>query len=238
MSLNFAEGFKDTDNYWFSKGLTIVGFIVNNDILSEVGADKPEAWQNLTDSSYKDEIIMSTPAVSGTNYAAVNSLLQTMGEENGWAYLTALNENIPYYTKRGSDPSTRVASGEAAVGITYIDNTLDDILADGTLEIVYPGEGLPYMPDGVAAFEGSDDLDDAKLFIEWLFSSDDNMKYLAEIDKKNTIKACVPTIEGLDLDFDTSQLMDVDLSLYGEQRDDILAKWAELTSDKEVVSAS
>lgn len=30
----------------------------------------------------------------------------------------------------------RVAAGEAAVGITYIDNILDDILADGTLEVV------------------------------------------------------------------------------------------------------
>lgn len=44
----------------------------------------------------------------------------------------------------------RVVAGEAAVGITYIDNTLDDILADGTLEVVYPKEGMPYIPDGVA----------------------------------------------------------------------------------------
>ncbi|MGI6755308.1 MAG: extracellular solute-binding protein [Atopobiaceae bacterium] len=234
---NFAKGFKDDDNYWFSKGLTIVGFIVNNDILGEIGAEKPQSWQDLTQSAYKDEIIMSTPAVSGTNYAAVNALLQNMGEENGWKFFEGLNENIPYYTKRGSDPSTRVAAGEAAIGITYIDKTLDDILADGTLELVYPEEGLPYMPDGVAAFEGADDLDDAKLFIEWLFSSNENMKYLTEIDKKTTILACIPTVEGITMDFEPDQLMKVDLALYGEQRDDILAKWAELTSDKEVVSS-
>lgn len=100
----FAAGFKSDENYWFSKGATVVGFIVNNDILEEVGANKPESWADLTQPVFKDEIMMSSPAVSGTNYAAVAAILQTMGEEEGWEYLTALNANIPFYTKRGSDP--------------------------------------------------------------------------------------------------------------------------------------
>lgn len=233
----FAAGFKSDDNYWFSKGATVVGFIVNNDILEEVGANKPESWADLTQPVFKDEIMMSSPAVSGTNYAAVAAILQTMGEEEGWECLTALNANIPFYTKRGSDPSTRVAAGEAAVGITYIDNTLDDILADGTLEVVYPKEGMPYIPDGVAAFANADDVEDAKLFIEWLFSSDENLKALADIDKKTTLLLALPMVSGLTLDFDTSQLMEEDLTKFGSEREATLAKWDEVTSGKEVVSS-
>lgn len=233
----FAKGFKSDENYWFSKGATVVGFIVNNDILQEVGANKPESWADLTQPVFKDEIMMSSPAVSGTNYAAVAAILQTMGEDEGWDYLAKLNENIPFYTKRGSDPSTRVAVGEAAVGITYIDKTLDDILADGTLELVYPKEGMPYIPDGVAAFANADDVEDAKLFIEWLFSSDENLKALADIDKKTTLLLALPTVSGLTLDFDTSQLMDEDLSKFGSEREDTLAKWDEVTTGKEVVSS-
>ena len=235
---SFAKGFKSDDNYWFSKGATVVGFIVNHDILDEIGAEVPKSWADLTNEAYKDEIMMSSPAVSGTNYAAVAALLQTMGEEKGWAYLEALNENISFYTKRGSDPSTRVALGEAAVGITYIDNTLDDILADGTLEIVYPEEGIPYIPDGVAAFANADDAEDAKLFIEWLFSSDENMGALADIDKKTTMLLALPDIQGLSLDFDTSMLMDEDLTKFGSDREATLAKWDEVTNGKEVVSGS
>ena len=235
---SFADGFKSPDNYWFSKGATVVGFIVNNDILAEIGADAPKSWADLTKSVFKDEIMMSSPAVSGTNYAAVAALLQTMGEDKGWEYLSQLNDNIPFYTKRGSDPSTRVAAGEAAVGITYIDNTLDDILADGTLSIVYPEEGMPYIPDGVAAFAGADDVEDAKLFIEWLFSSDENLKTLADIDKKTTMLLALPDVSGLTLDFDTSQLMDEDLSKFGSAREATLAKWDEVTSGKEIVSNS
>ncbi len=233
----FAKGFKSDENYWFSKGATVVGFIVNNDILQEVGANKPESWADLTQPVFKDEIMMSSPAVSGTNYAAVAAILQTMGEDEGWDYLAKLNENIPFYTKRGSDPSTRVAAGEAAVGITYIDKTLDDILADRTLELVYPKEGMPYIPDGVAAFANADDVEDAKLFIEWLFSSDDNLHDLADIDKKTTLLLALPTVSGIELDFDTSQLMEEDLTKFGSAREATLAKWDEVTSGKEVVSS-
>lgn len=233
---SFADGFKSKDNYWFSKGATVVGFIVNHDILNEIGAEAPKSWADLTNAAYKDEIMMSSPAVSGTNYAAVAALLQNMGDDAGWEYFTQLNDNIPYYTKRGSDPSTRVASGEAAVGITYIDKTLDDILADGTLEIVYPEEGLPWMPDGVAAFANADDVEDAKLFIEWLFSSDDNLKALADIDKKTTMLLALPDIKGLTLDFDSSQLLKEDLSKFGDDRDATLEKWSEVTSGKETLT--
>ena len=233
----FAKGFKSDENYWFSKGATVVGFIVNNDILQEVGANKPESWADLTQPVFKDEIMMSSPAVSGTNYAAVAAILQTMGEDEGWDYLAKLNENIPFYTKRGSDPSTRVAAGEAAVGITYIDKTLDDILADGTLELVYPKEGMPYIPDGVAAFANAEDVEDAKLFIEWLFSSDDNLHDLADIDKKSTLLLALPTVSGIELDFDTSQLMEEDLTKFGSEREATLAKWDEVTTGKEVVSS-
>lgn len=229
----FAEGFKSPDNYWFSKGVTVVGFIANDDLLKETGAPAPTAWTDLVKSEYKDEIIMSSPAVSGTNYAAVAAILQNMGEIDGWKYLEELNANIPFYTKRGSDPSTRVSQGEIAVGITYLDRTLDDLLTD-SIHTIQPSDGMPYMPDGVAAFKGAANVDGAKEFIEWLFSSDENLKELAAIDKKNTIKLCIPSLEGVELDFDEKALMKEDISQFGEMRDAVLEKWDDMTSGKEV----
>ena len=41
-----------------------------------------------------------------------------------------------------------------------------------------------------------------------------------------------PDIEGLELTFDVESLMDEDLSLFGSQREAILAKWDELAGDK------
>ena len=105
--VNFAASadldptYKDAENYWFSKGLTIVGFLVNNTLAAELEMDIPTSWADLLDEQYAGEIIMSNPAISGTNYGVVNCLLQVMGEEEGWKYFEALNENIAYYGRRG-----------------------------------------------------------------------------------------------------------------------------------------
>ena len=104
---NLAPEYKDADNYWFAKGLTVVGFVVNNDIIEEKGLEIPKSWADLTNTAYQGEIIMSNPAISGTNYAVVNAILQAKGEEEGWNYFEELNKNIEYYSKRGKDPLTK-----------------------------------------------------------------------------------------------------------------------------------
>ncbi|HIW21320.1 MAG TPA: ABC transporter substrate-binding protein [Candidatus Dorea intestinavium] len=231
-SKDLAPEYKDSDNYYFSKGLTVVGFIVNEDILKEKGLEEPKSWDDLTDPQYKGEILMSNPAISGTNYAVVNALLQEKGEEAGWKYFEDLNENVAYYSKRGSDPSTKVAAGEVAIGITYLDGTLDELEESANVKVIYPSDGMPYVPEGVAAFANADNTKAAKAFIEWFFSDDENQVMLAGIDKKNTTLLVKPELKGLELDFDQAQLMKEDLSLFGSQRDTILEKWETLMGDK------
>lgn len=228
---DLAADYKDSENYWFSKGITVVGFIVNNDILKEKGLEAPKSWDDLTKPEYKGEILMSDPAISGTNYAVVNALLQTKGDA-GWDYFNKLNENITYYSKRGADPSTKVAAGEVAIGITYIDGTLDELKETADVSIVYPADGMPYVPEGVAAFANAENTEAAKAFIEWFYSDDENMKQLAEIDQKNTCLLVKLGIKGLELDFDQSQLMKEDLSLFGKERTAILERWNNLMGDK------
>lgn len=58
------------------------------------------------------------------------------------------------------------------------------------------------------------------------------------IDKKTTMLLALPGVSGLTLDFDTSQLMDEDLTKFGSAREATLAKWDEVTSGKEIVSNS
>ena len=231
-SKDLAEGFKDSEGYWYSKGITIVGFLLNNGIMEELGLEAPASWDDLTDAQYEGEIIMSNPAVSGTNYAVVNALLQTKGEEDGWAYFEGLNKNIAYYAKRGSDPKNKVTSDEYAIGITFIDGTIEALLDEYDVSIVYPTDGIPWVPEGVAAFKNAENVDAAKYFIEWLFSSDDNLRQLAEIDQKNGIKTVKPSIEGLELSYDESILMEEDLSLFGAKRTEILEKFEAMMGDK------
>lgn len=223
--------YKDSDNYYFSKGLTIVGFLVNNKIAKEKKLPLPENWDDLIKPVYKGEIIMSNPAISGTNYAALNALLQTKGDK-GWDYFRALNNNIAYYARRGSDPKNKVIADEFAIGITYLDGTIDALLDDYDVTIVYPKDGIPFMPDGVAAFANSDNGDAAALFIEWLYSNDENMQLLAKIDQKTSIKVIVPDLKGVDLDYSTDILMKEDLARFGSEREQVLSIFDSIAQSK------
>lgn len=224
--------FRDEDNYWFSKGVTIVGFLVNNQILEELDLEAPKSWDDLLDPKYEGEVIMSNPAVSGTNYAVVNALLQTRGEEDGWKYFEKLNKNVAFYGRRGSDPLNKVTSSEFAIGISYIDKTFDELIEENDVSIVYPTDGIPWGPDGLGVFKNSENVDAAKYFIEWLFTDDENLVKLAEIDQKTSVKLIKPSLEGVELDYDPAILMEEDLSLFGSQRDAILTKFEALMGDK------
>lgn len=231
-SSKLSNEFKDSEGYWYSKGITIVGFLTNNSLMKEKNLPAPQSWTDLLKKEYAGEIVMSNPAVSGTNYAVVNALLQTKGDSEGWSYFENLNKNMAYYGKRGSDPLNKVSSGEFAVGISYIDRGVEAKAAETGLSIIYPTDGIPWVPEGVAVFKNSANVEAAKYFVEWLFSKDENLKKLADIDKKDGIKMIKPSLEGLKLNFDNSKLMKEDLSLFGSQRKSILEKFEPLMGDK------
>lgn len=229
-----ASDFVDAEGYWFSKGITIVGFLVNNTLAQELNLEIPQTWSDLLDAQYEGEIIMSNPAVSGTNYAVVNALLQKLGEEEGWTFFQEMDKNIAYYSRRGSDPKNKVTADEFAVGITYLDRTIDALLEDYDVTIVYPADGVPWVPEGVAVFKNAENVDAAKYFVEWLFSDDSNLRLLADLDQKDGIKTIKPSLEGVELSYDASILMEEDLSRFGAEREDILSRFEELMGDKAV----
>ena len=227
-----APLYKDEENFWFSKGMTVVGFLANNTLLNELELEAPATWADLVKPEYEGEVIMSNPAVSGTNYSVVNALLQTLGEEAGWKYFEALNANIPMYGKRGADPLNKVLAEEFAIGISYIDDSVFTAIGEQDISVIYPTDGMPWVPEGVAVFKNAKNVDAAKYFVEWLFSNDEYLVELAELDGKDYIKLVKPTMEGIELTFDASIMMKEDLALFGTQREDILAKFEVVMGEK------
>lgn len=223
--------FYDEDGYWFSKGLTVVGLLINNDNIEDLGLDVPSTWADLTDPQYKDEIIMSDPAVSGTNYAAVKGLLDLFGEEAGWEYLEALNENILFYGKRGKDPEEKTAQGEFTIGIIPADKKSFDLAEDNNLTVIYPEDGIPWVPEGVAIFKGSENTDIAKAFVDFMLTPE-AQEIIAEVDGKDTAQLIVEGIEGYGLGLPAENLVEQDLSTFGSMREEILTRFQEIAGDK------
>lgn len=231
MTDKVPERFRDEEGYYTSKGLTVVGFIVNDQILEEKGLEAPKTWKDLAKEEYRGEIIMSNPAISGTNYAALKGLLDLYGEEEGWDLFEKINENIDFYSKRGKDPQEKTAQGEFAIGIIPVDKKAFDAAEDNGLSVVYPEDGVIWVPEGVAVFKDSENADVAKTFEDFMLTKE-AQKMIAEIDGKDTNQLIVEGAEGFDLGLPKDKLVDEDLSTFGTKRDEILNKFKEIAKDK------
>lgn len=154
------------------------------------------------------------------------------GEEEGWAYWEELNQNIPFYTKRGGDPRDRTAQGEFALGIIPVDKISFDLAEDNNLTVVYPEDGIPWVPEGVAIFDGAENADVAEAFIDFMLTPE-GQEFIVEADGKDTAQLVKPDAEGYDLGLPEEDLVDQDLSTFGTMREEILDRFGEISSGKE-----
>lgn len=223
--------YRDKDGYWLSKGLTVGGFVVNKKVLKEKGLPVPKTWDDLTKSEYKGEIIMSDPAVSGTMYAIVKGIIDQKGEKAGWEYWNKVNDNITFYGKRGKDPQEKTASGEFGIGIIPVDKMAFDAAKKDNLKVVYPSDGIPWVPEGVAVFKNAPGKKVAEAFIDFMLEPK-NMKELAKLDGKDTDQIIMPGVKGLDLGLNKKDLMKEKLSTFGSDRTAVLDKWSNMVGDK------
>lgn len=223
--------YKDADGAWIAKGITVVGFIGNKDVLAEKKLPMPQTWAELADPKYKGEVIMSDPAISGTNYGAVKGLLDLFGEEKGWEYWKKLNANIPFLGKRGKDPQEKTSQGEFAVGIIPADGKAFKLAENNNLTVVYPADGIPWVPEGTAIFKGCANLDIAQAFIDFMLTDEAQM-IIARLDGKDSGQIVKPGVKGLSLGLPQDMLIKEDLSTFGSRRQEILDTFAKIRASQ------
>lgn len=170
------DGFKDPakrkGNYSSAVYMGILGFGVNTKRLEEKGVPIPRCWEDLTKPEYKDEIQISDPQSSGTAYTALATFIQLWDEEKAFNYFKALDKNVSQYTKSGVTPSRNAARGEIAIGIGFLHDYSLEQSKGAPLELISPCEGTGYEIGGVSIIKGARNLDNAKLFVDWVMSKE------------------------------------------------------------------
>jgi iron(III) transport system substrate-binding protein len=224
---DIADDMKDTSGYWTGTSLTVVNWVINTEIIEELGIEVPTKWDDLLQPELKGLVSMPDPASSGTAYNSISAILQTRGEEAGWTYLEQLIEQVPYFTARGSDPANNVIAGEAAVGINA--GTGNRALEEDypQVELVYPTDGTGWWPQPVAILDGCSHPDEAKVFIDWVLS-DRGLEEVGKAQNAMLVKDDVPAPEGI-MALSEIALFPTDFKANAADRDAILAKWAEKT---------
>jgi len=191
---------------------------------------KPASWADLTKPEYKGQIVMPNPASSGTGYLMVSAWLQMMGEEKGWAYMDALNENMGVYTHSGSKPCRQAGAGEYTIGLSF-EYRANKTKADGApIDIVLPSEGLGWDMEATAIMSTTKNVEAAKALADWAVTKEAN-----ELYAKNYAIVALPDVakklENIDADIE-SLLIKNDFTWAAENRDRILKEWSKRYDSK------
>jgi iron(III) transport system substrate-binding protein len=216
--------FRDKANppSWVGIDIYMSAFCFNTEVAKKNNLPKPESWADLTKPVYKGQVVMPNPASSGTGYLSVASILQRMGEAEGWKYLDALNVNIAEYTKSGSKPCKDAAAGERGIGVSFEYVALEMKKKGSPVEMVLPKEGSGYEMEANALTKKGAKNPAAKQFLDWA-ASDEAMKLYSQYFAAVGV-AGFPVPEGLPKDI-SKVVYPNDFDWSAKNRDRILAEW-------------
>jgi iron(III) transport system substrate-binding protein len=167
---------------------------------------------------------MPNPASSGTGYLMVSARLQMMGEEQGWAYMDALHQNVAAYAHSGSKPCRQAAAGEYAVGLSF-EYRANRTKKDGApIDVVLPSEGLAWDTEATGILKATKQPDAAKKLADWAVSPEANELY-AQSYAIVAIPGIARPLEFVEGDV-KSMLIENDFAWAAENRERILAEWS------------
>jgi iron(III) transport system substrate-binding protein len=100
---DWAQRIAEENKYFQTPIYTgVLGWGYNTELLAKKKMPEPRCWKDLVNPAYKDEIQMANPGTSGTAFNTVSTILQLMGEDEGFKFLAAMNKNVNQYTRSGS----------------------------------------------------------------------------------------------------------------------------------------
>ncbi len=155
--IGFLEDVQDPERKIFPEMRNGGAIIINMDLLEEKQLSEPTCYEDLLRPEYKGLISMPNPKSSGTGYSFLKALVNSMGEEEAFAYFDSLTENILQYTSSGSGPVNNLVSGEAVIGLGITAQAVTQINAGVNLKVVYFEEGSPSVPYGYGVIKGKED---------------------------------------------------------------------------------
>jgi len=162
------EVYVDPQGYWYNIGNFSFVLVGNKDRLAKAGYSMPKSWKDLLEPKWKGEILMPSPLSSGTANMMRFSWLALYGDDEGWKFLEALDQNIAYYTRSGNAPTDLVGRGEFTLGITSDENVKKRIDDGYPLIWSIPAEGTGYDGTFALIFKGAKKLAVCKKVIDVL----------------------------------------------------------------------
>ena len=170
---------KDQDGLWTCFSPWIVTNLYNQKVLKALKLPPPKTWKDLLDPIYRGSVVSTLPYASGTMHEAVEIILQSMGEKEGWAYLRLLAAQFDRFTTGSTDTTQVVNRGEVPIGIAQPQMNAMVARRDGyPVSDLLPDKTI-LVPEAVALLKNAPNPEVGKIFLDWLFSME-GQKYVLE----------------------------------------------------------
>lgn len=167
-----ADAYKDADDKWIGESPLPMVIFYNKQLLDANKLPIPQSWEDLAKPEYKGQIAYCLPSKSGSAYTQLCTMvLGKGGKEDGWKFIESLYKNLDGKMVDSSSKCHKmVKDGEFAIGLTLEKAAVQ--YKEDYVGYVYPSDGTSAVPDGVALVKGAPNMDNAKLFIDYVTSKE------------------------------------------------------------------
>lgn len=218
-------------------------FILNMDLLDELGVEV-KGYADLLNPKLKGKIAMGDPTASSSAFAELTNMLLVMGEgdtpdecyhsDAAWDYIEKFVANLDGTILSSSSAVYKnVVAGEFAVGVSYEDPVVQAVIdnkdnPDVNISMCYPEEGAVWLPAGVAIVKNAPNMENAKLFVDYLIS-EECQEALAKTTIRGTITSIPQDCEGM-LPFDQIHVAYEDQAAVAAYQTEMLQRWTDIVT--------
>ena len=203
-----AEELRDPNGYNAPFDAFTMVIVYNKDLVAE--ADVPRTWAELADPKWQGKVVHANPAVSSSSYAAMVTWLQI----GGWELVEALAKN-QIIAESSSAPFTQVGQGENPLGVAYEEGAFRWV-PTGRVGIVYPEDGVSFLPGGLFIVRNGPNPNAAKAFADFVLAQEQQEALASEFLGRRPAHKDVP--------LNPAMLPVSDLNVIAYPNDDAAAK--------------
>lgn len=106
----------DEESFWIGTALSSFGLIWNEDEFAQRKLPQPTNWSMLAHPQLRGRVAFVNPAMSGSVTTALQSILEHLGWQEGWALIRRASANARSVSGSSTRVPGDVGAGEAAIG--------------------------------------------------------------------------------------------------------------------------
>ena len=219
---DFAKASVPENKCMYPTGTHAAGVLVyRTDVYTAENA--PKTYAELTDAKYANQVGMADPGVAAPAYPLAAYFMDSLGLEGGEDYFnTMFEQGLKVYPKNPQVVNA-LASGEISVAILQESNAYDMVASGEPVSIIWPETGAPGSTRVAAISASSDQLEIAKMFVNFLLEADTQQQLINTGDEGYF----EPSVQGVTLkaERDTNAKLAVADVIFGSENEAYIKAW-------------